>query len=130
LAVVKITGAQARQMFAKNFESKGGILSLAGGVVEGKCLEGKLSIELRRANGKPVRDDDTLTIATNDFLATGGDSMLPNGTLESTDETSNIRDMIADSLRQHPEALGKQTWFSETDLRIRLPSKRPVHCSK
>jgi 5'-nucleotidase len=125
-ALVTVTGAQLAAIVETNLERDNGILSWAGLAVKATCMRGKLALDLR-VRGKPLRADHPYTIATSDFLASGGDGLfakvgLATGAVHDT--SSIIREAVADVLRARkgtiePSRLGK---------RLDYPGKRPVTC--
>lgn len=78
LALLKMSGAELRALIRQNVtQREHGLLSISGIRVHGKCENGHLVLDLSRSDGTPLRDDEKLTVATSDFLAWGGDGLLP-----------------------------------------------------
>ncbi len=71
---VSLTGAQLRTVVKQNLEMAGSMVTLSGVSASAACDRGQLTVALRRESGGPIRDNESLTVVTTDFLATGGDS--------------------------------------------------------
>jgi 5'-nucleotidase len=131
-AVVKQSGKATRQMFERNLASNGGILSVAGARVDAQCKGGKLDVEiyLRDRSGaeRKLEDAVAITIVTNDFLATGGDSILKEHEVTVQQDAPLIREALAARLKAKPPSLDPATWLDPASPRLRLPGKRPIRC--
>jgi 5'-nucleotidase len=128
VAEVKLTGADVRRIVQINLESGKSILSLAGLRARARCGTG-LEIALARPDGRPVRDDEVLTIVTSDFLATGGNDgafkVLPAGAVTVEDGVL-VREEIARLLRARG---GELRGDDDTGKpRLAYPGTRPVRC--
>ncbi len=131
-ALIKQSGKATRSMFEHNLMSSSGVLSVAGARVEASCVSGKLSVEvfLRDRKGKETRLDDArpVTIVTNDFLATGGDSILRDHTVTIPPDAPLIREALTARLRRSPPSFEPSLWHDPAHPRLKLPMKRPVRC--
>jgi hypothetical protein len=96
------------------------------------CDNGMLRASLRRASGAPIRGDEELTVATSDFLATGGDGAFgPVGVLrviDASDDAPLVRDALAGRLRQRGGWLDPKALFDPARPRLTYPAPRPVRC--
>lgn len=129
LNTVVLTGAQLKQVFAKNFgQSFGGIL-VSGFRVRGQCDAGQLHVTIARDSGMPIRDDERLTIAVQDFVATGGGDILP-GNLAPTDLGVLAREAMVEQLKKRGGRLSASQLFDPKRPRIVYPGPRPVHCAQ
>ena len=96
------------------------------------CDNGTLRTILRRASGAPVGGDEELTVATSDFLATGGDgAFAPVRLLRVTDAGDDgplVRDAIADRLRERGGWLDAKQFFdpARPPFDIRRSSPGPL----
>lgn len=132
-AVVKLTGKDLRRLVTNNLGSGSGIFSYGGMTVTATCKGAALAVELRRKNGKAIKDGDALTLVTSDFLASGGDGAigrlgLPEGSIEITNVI--IRDAQAEALRARGGTVDPANLYSPTRRRLSYPGKRPVRCGK
>jgi 5'-nucleotidase len=146
LAIVTMKGRDLRSLFARNLRARFGILSLAGGRVEARCRESELEVDvlLERPRspglqGAPaavrdttslvaLRDDEDVVVATNDFLAMGGDGFPRIGSTVVPNEGETLRDQIAARLRRQFARIEPRKWLDRASRRIRLPSRRPIRC--
>jgi 5'-nucleotidase len=119
-------------VLAGNLGARGGILSVAGVTASATCENGTLRATLRRRSGAPIRDDEELTIATSDFLATGGDGAFAPvrllGVADAGDDPPLVRDAIADGLRQRGGSLDAKQFFDSAHPRLSYQGTRPVRC--
>lgn len=78
LSLLKMSGAELKALIRENVtQREHGRLSISGIRVRGKCENGRLALDLSRGDGTRVGDEETLTVVTSDFLAWGGDGLLP-----------------------------------------------------
>ena len=105
---------------------------MAGVTASATCDNGTLRTVLRRPSGAPVGDDEELTVATSDFLATGGDgAFAPVRLLRVTDAGDDgplVRDAIADRLRERGGWLDAKQFFDPARPRLTYAGRRPVRC--
>ena len=87
---ITLSGAQFRELMRLGTIGKQGIMQLSGGriVLDPSKPEEQRVVSLTKSDGTPVRDDQTYVLVTNDFLAAGGDGLLP---LTSTLKPEQIR---------------------------------------
>ncbi|MEZ4404838.1 MAG: 5'-nucleotidase C-terminal domain-containing protein [Kofleriaceae bacterium] len=128
---VKLTGAHLRKMVSNNLQSGSGIFSWSGLQVTATCTGGLLQVFLKDDHGKPITDDRTLTLATSDFLASGGDGVigrlkLPEGAVVGSDVI--IREAIATELLRRGGTVASDDLFNPDSPRQRYPGPRPVRC--
>jgi 5'-nucleotidase len=133
-AILHMTGGQLRELIRQNLMSSRGILSVGGFRVAARCQGGKLQVELRRPHGKRIDDNQQLTVATSDFLATGGDGAiarlgLPKGAI-FIEDGEPLRDVITRVLEKKGGELSgaDPALFDPKKPRVDLPGPRPVKC--
>ncbi|RMH38609.1 MAG: bifunctional metallophosphatase/5'-nucleotidase, partial [Deltaproteobacteria bacterium] len=131
-AIVRLRARDLARVIADNLRGKRGILSVSGVRAIAACGAGGLDVSLVR-DGEPVDPDAPLTVATSDFLATGGDGGLfrnlglPPDAIELRGDPT-IRDAMAERLRARGGRLAPADVFDPARPRIGLPSPRPVRC--
>src|SRR5262249_43228812 len=121
-ASVRLSGASLREVMRRNLEHAKGILSLSGIRVHAACKDGALAVTLVRDDGRPVRDDERLTIVTSDFLAQGGMEGTLGGMADvetHVEEGTLVREEAIAALR-------KRSQLSGTDTAIFDPMHRRV----
>jgi hypothetical protein len=90
---------------------------------------------VRLASGKPLADDDTVTVAASDFLALGGDDLasLAPGTKSEPkidEDGPTLRDVVAAGLKRRGSVRADDpSLFDPAHPRLAFPSARPVKCS-
>jgi 5'-nucleotidase len=133
-ATVKVSGSEFKNIVAVNLSHNKGIFSLAGVRVKARCDRGSLAIEATRTDGRPIADDEQLSIVTSDFLATGGDrafAELPRRAgLVSLENEPTIRDAIAEILIKKGGAVAASdtSVFDANKPRLDYEGSRPVSC--
>jgi len=131
-AIVKLTAAEFSGLLAKNLRHRAGIFSVSGLRAKASCAEGKIRVDLFRPNGNAIPPAAKLTLATNDFLASGGDGAFrslrkrPGAITVETGET--IRDAIAAALRKRGGVMSRRDFFSRKKKRLQFPGQRPMRC--
>lgn len=132
-AIVTMNGVHLRRLVTNNLYGSSGIFSWGGIAVEATCQAGELKVVVRDRAGKVIEDDRTLTLATSDFIASGGDGAigrlkLPDGSVEITDVI--IRDALAEQLGTLAgKTLRPEAYFDPNKPRLAYPPPRPVSCS-
>jgi 5'-nucleotidase len=132
LASIRMFGKDLVQVLEHHLaHDQHGIVSLAGLRLEARCEGGRLRVVLRRPSGRTVRPDETLTIATSDYLATGGDQLFAPAKLEpgriQPDLGMALREAMAARLSKRRSVEAKEHFDSERP-RMKLPSPRPLRC--
>jgi 2',3'-cyclic-nucleotide 2'-phosphodiesterase (5'-nucleotidase family) len=133
-ALIKLQGAQLREMLATNLSRGGAQYSWGGVTVVASCRAEQLALDVK-VRGKALDDKKTYLIVTSDFLASGGDGTLAKFKLppETTETTNTImRDAFADVLRAKKGAAKKidpLKLYDPKAPRQRYPTPRPVRCS-
>jgi 2',3'-cyclic-nucleotide 2'-phosphodiesterase (5'-nucleotidase family) len=133
LARVDLTARELRLVLETHLAHQNhGIVSLSGLELRVRCEQGTLRTELRRPNGKVVPPDELLTIATSDYLATGGDDFfraarLPRDRIRA-DLGIALREAMAERLRKR-KSIEPKALLDERRPRLAMPSQRPVHCN-
>ncbi len=134
LARVRLTaGAFADRVRQHLQQPLHGIIAVSGLRVDARCKNGKLDVQLIRKNGRHVRPEERIVIATSDFLATGGDELFPAGELPAgsveISEPPNLRDRIAVQLSTAGGTIQGPKVFDPQHPRLALPAARPIHCN-
>jgi 5'-nucleotidase len=131
LALVRITAGDLALRLREHFaRAAHGIVSVSGIRVAARCEAGALVVDLLRSDGRQIRSDEELLLATSDFLAGGGDDLLPAKLLAGRVEIAgppNLRDRIAEHLGKAGKPLGEKL-LDPKRPRLTLPAPRPVAC--
>ncbi len=122
--VAPIKVSELKSVFTRLAAADGSFLYVAGLKITGWCGPKGLVIDIADAQGKALKDDDTVKLAMPEFIAVGGNGIFTNLALTPDMKSAVlIRDAIQNYLIAKKEAV-----LTETDSRISYPSKRPVNC--
>jgi len=78
LVIFEMSGADLRKVVAEQAHLGRRSMGFSGMVVETDCSNLDMDVRMVLANGNDVADDDTVRVAVNDYIATGGDDILTN----------------------------------------------------
>jgi hypothetical protein len=129
---IRLRGRALAEVIARNAGSDSGALAVSGVRAVVRCEGDRRVATLTRDDGRAVGDDEVLTVATNDYLASGSLRERAESPV-SDDETlraPTLRDAVIDVLRALGPTLSGEDprWFEPARLRITLPGPRPVRC--
>jgi 2',3'-cyclic-nucleotide 2'-phosphodiesterase (5'-nucleotidase family) len=131
-ATIPLTAADLAEVIARNLGRDNGIVSISGVRATARCSGGELAVTLARADGRPLAPRTRLTLATSDFLATGGDGLFSDDLQQHAklDDGPPIRDAVADLLRARKAPLSgdDSALFDPAHPRISYQGTRPVRC--
>lgn len=134
LVRVRMRAAALATALAQSATGDGGAIALSGMRAALRCENGRAAVSLTREDGRPVRDDETLSVATNDYLATSALRAHLDAPLTDDDalRAPMLRDAVADVLRAFgPTIRGDDPrWFDRASPRLALPGPRPVRCAR
>jgi 5'-nucleotidase len=131
LATARITGAELAAMVRRTLGSNRSVDSYSGIRVRATCRGAELQIELRRDNGRRIRDDEELLIVASDFLVTGGNDVLAAAWRDGRATMSDgllMRDELAERLAE----LGRvraTARFDPRRPRLSFEGERAVDCA-
>jgi 5'-nucleotidase len=133
-ARLTMTGGQFRRVIENNLQSTAPILSMSGVRAQWRCQGTAVEVTLVRDSGLAIKDDDQLTIATSDFLATGGDGVFvparPFTDATTAADTVDLRDTLVMQLRERGGRLREAQLVDPAAPRWTLPRERPVRCGR
>lgn len=129
-ATIAATAGEVAAVVALNLSRNNGIVSVSGVRAAARCTAGSLTVTLAGADGRPMPPETPLTVVTSDFLATGGDELLPEDLQRRArlDRGPPLRDAIADLLRAGRRVPPPRELAPPAAPRLDYPGKRPVHC--
>ena len=132
LATIPVTAGELADAIATNLARDNGIVSLSGARAVARCASGVLQVSLLRDDGRPIPPATRLTLVTSDFLATGGDDLLPDVLQRRATVTGGrlLRDAVADQLRARRGIPPMEALHDPASPRLRYPGKRPVRCDR
>jgi hypothetical protein len=91
---------------------------------------GTLTVTIVGANGRPLAPETALTVVTSEFLATGGDDVLPQELQRraTLDSGPLLRDAVATQLRARRRVPTPRELADPATPRLSYPGQRPVRC--
>ncbi|MBT8080565.1 MAG: bifunctional metallophosphatase/5'-nucleotidase [Gammaproteobacteria bacterium] len=129
---IELTGAQLRQVMAKQMTSGRWRAGFSGGKVIATCNDDALDVRIVRASGEDVQDGDAVRIVTADFLTTGGDAIfsdvIPPGGFPVDHDAPLIRDVLETYLLERGGSLSPDMFFDEENRRFVYESRPPIRC--
>jgi 2',3'-cyclic-nucleotide 2'-phosphodiesterase (5'-nucleotidase family) len=135
IVTLMLTGDQLTRVIAYNLQRReppSELLPIAGFRVDAKCDGNMLRVALTRASGAAIRPDESLSVATSDFVAGGGDGiMAPAGSIgevRNADGAPILREGVAAWLRNRGGRLNENQFVSQERRRWNYPGARPVRC--
>jgi 5'-nucleotidase len=121
VVALRLTGAQVRTVFATHLRNSRRTVGVSGIRVRAMCAGGSVDVALTRSSGA-VRDDEVLTVAATDFLATGGDGILkpviPPGGFPIPDDAPLARDLLASYLQRLDGPLREEQFVDTANPRL------------
>ena len=130
LVVVRTTGGTLRAMVTRNLSrTRGAVLSLAGVRVVGACGKDGATVRLVRDDGRAIADDEKIVVATNDFLASGGDGFVADP-LQVEDDGRLVRDVVVDAVKKRGPILtgDDASLLDPKKPRVQLPVRGALKC--
>jgi 5'-nucleotidase len=132
-ALVRSTGHEVAELFARDVSSGGSVLSVSGIRVIARCEGESVRVALERSDGHPIGEAEPLTIVVSDFLATGGDGFFEHareheGSVTIEDDPP-MREAMVEVLSAHGGTLDPAALLDPAHPRIVVPGgERPLHC--
>jgi 5'-nucleotidase len=119
----RIVAAQVRRPMRAGF---------AGMRVFASCDGEDIALRLVRDDGSEIRDDDSIHLLANDYLALGGDGILtpiiPPGGFEIRFDQPRTRDVLIDWFRARGGSLDPADWGSHSNPEWNLPAGDAASC--
>ena len=130
-ASLRLPAGEFRRLLARSLGHAVSQVSLSGLRVHAACAKGGLDVVITRPDDSPIRDEDTLSVITTDFLATGGDGFFA-GASADYEIGLPIRDVMAEALRHRGGTLdaSDRSLFDPAHPRFTLPGAVPIQCGQ
>lgn len=104
VVVAKVTGKQLKQLIdhgiGADFMTDGQFAGLKVKYDPSKAYEDRI-VSITLEDGTPIKDDEIYTVATNDFIVTGGDRYDFTGAKEVNDLFIPIRDILVENIKSN-----------------------------
>lgn len=131
VVVLEISGRDLRNVIAAEARKSRRRAGFSGMRVSVRCDDGMMRIEMTRTNGDPIRDADTVSVITNDYLALGGDAILspamPAGGFVFDSDMPLTRDLIVNWFRDRG-AIRADDFLTGDQPKWRTPAEIPESC--
>jgi len=128
-----LTGAELRQIVAREVFRLDRRAGLAGMHVVAVCEDAKLNVTMTREDGSEIEDHEMLEVMTTDFLASGGDDVftpiIPAAGFPVTTDALMVREAIADWMRRRGGRLNADTFSDAENPRWTVPESVIAECS-
>jgi 5'-nucleotidase len=130
LATLRASGAGLARVIAANLQGERSVLLVSGLRARARCEDEQLVVLLEREDGRPVGDQEELSVVTTDFLTGGGDSLFGalGPQLSAKEDPTLVRDLLVEQLRRRGGELRGEDIFDPQKPRLLIPSPRPVRC--
>lgn len=129
---VRMRASALRAVLARNALGRSGTLAISGMRAAIACAGSAPEVTLHRDDDRGVRDDEVLTVATNDYLARG--ALAAHLAEPVSDETVDASPQLRDAVRAPLVALGvirgdDRRWFDPERPRMPMAGPRPLRCA-
>jgi 2',3'-cyclic-nucleotide 2'-phosphodiesterase (5'-nucleotidase family) len=132
LTVIELSGAELRQVIAEQAHRGTVRVNFSGMHVNVACVDARLSVVMRLANGNEIDDTDSVSIAVVNYLALGGDlvfaSVMPDGGYELQLDAPLARDAIIEWLQQRGGSISESDFSSDDNPKWNLPDSLDSEC--
>ena len=133
--VVKLvlTGRQLRRIIAEQAHNYGRRAGFSGMRVFVECTNDKMEIVMELDSGTAIRDDDSLTVIVNDYLALGGDGILtpimPDGGFDVENGMPLTRDVLVEWFQDNGDSLNPEDYLTTENPKWNVPDSLPASCT-
>jgi len=128
LVVLDMTGGDLERILADHISHSRSLLGIAGGRVIAACAAGGLRVRILRSDGREIADDESIRVATTDYLATTemfASVRPPDGDVGAGPV---VRDAVAEWLRRRGGTLQADALVNRDSPRFPPPSALPMTC--
>lgn len=133
VVILDMTGADIRRVIAAQARLRRSFLGFAGMRATVRCEADQMEVTIELDDGRIIADGDSLRVAANDFLATGGVDILtpamPAGGFAFDADPRLVRDVIATWFRKRGGLLDAADYLDAKLRRWTLPDSLPASCS-
>jgi len=128
LVGLQMTGSDLERILAGHIARSRSLLGLSGGRVEAACRGGRLTVRVVRVDGREIGDDESIVVATTDYLATTDlfEAVVPpDGEIGAGPV---VRDAVAEWLRRHGGVIDAAALVRPDAPRFPPRSTLPMTC--
>jgi 5'-nucleotidase len=129
---LELTGRQLRRVIAEQAHNHGRRAGFSGMRVFVECANDKMKIVMELDSGTTIRDDDSLTVIVNDYLALGGDGILtpimPDGGFDVENGMPLTRDVLVEWFQDNGDSLNPADYVTTENPKWNVPDPLPASC--
>ncbi|MGI9233024.1 MAG: bifunctional metallophosphatase/5'-nucleotidase, partial [Woeseiaceae bacterium] len=130
---LELSGAELRRVLAAQAHRGRRRAGFSGMRVSINCSNENMAIEIRLSDGTVLRDEDTVALIANDFLAFGGDDVLtpiiPDEGFSIDYGKPLVRDVLVDWFRRQRGTLSPDDYVTTASPKWNLPEPFPADCA-
>lgn len=124
ISTVRLSGAELRALLVRHVQHQDhGPAAIAGMRVRATCDNGAVVVRIFHSDGRPIGDDEQLTLVTSDFVATGGDDLVQDSLQErfTVHQDQAVRKALLDGLQRIGQVQSRaSSLFDPNDLRLQI----------
>lgn len=132
VTILEIRGAELRRVIAEQAKSSRRV-GFAGMRVFVECSDDRMSVRMLKSDGRPIQDEEVITLLVNDYMALGGDAILtpvlPPGGFDLRYDLPRTRDAFLDWLQARGGELDPVDWRSDHAPKWNPVETIPASCS-
>jgi 5'-nucleotidase len=132
VVLIELSGAQLRKVVAEQAHRGIRSMGFSGMKVFVQCNDKKKTVDIYLSDGDVVSDDDDITIAVNDYIATGGDNILTNvmpaGGFPIDESQPLTRDLFIAYLTDRGGDIAASEFDTSADPKWNLPDDLDSEC--
>ena len=130
---LKLSVDDLEKVFAKQLQQARGLqISFSGLSVTARCGDSGLDIDFQRPSGESLMGDESIIVATNDFLATGGDGIfemvMPGQGFTVATDGPLMRDTVGAFLQHYDGPVKESSFLSADRPRLHYEGALPLQC--
>jgi 2',3'-cyclic-nucleotide 2'-phosphodiesterase/3'-nucleotidase len=129
LVELSMTGGDLERILAGHVARSSRLLGIAGARVEARCSGGRVAVRLVRTDGREIADDESILVATTDYLATT-DLFEPVRPSDGDVGTGPlVRDAVAEWLRRRGGTIDPAAFVNRSAPRFPPRGVLPMNCT-
>jgi 5'-nucleotidase len=128
LVELPMTGRDLRRILASHIARSRSLLGMAGVRVEATCVSGGVAVRIIRDDGREIADDESVLVATTDYLATTDMFAAVRPADGDTGSGPVVRDAVAEWLRRRGGRVDAESLVNPRAPRFPPRSTLPMNC--
>ena len=132
IVIIDMSGWQLRRVIEKQAQNHGRRAGFSGMRVKVTCNDEHMDIVMTRTDGTVIEDDDRVQVIANDYLAMGGDDILPPtmpvGKYRYDENQPFTRAAIVSWFKSRRGRLNADQFIDPDERKWNLPADLPASC--